>query len=256
LGLLRLAVLLLATLVLAGHVPGRDVHAAPKGNLNVLFLGTDGPQLIMASVYSINHRFGYRSGAVFFPVDTLFAGGEGEKYPLSRMMEKGGITEVRAALGKALGVDISYHVRVDRQVLSELKGFIRPIVVEGEEVEIENLFTMPAGPRDSLILGALMAEFTRPQVFFVHLPGLVLAFRRHIETDFSLHPENLLLHYRIARNVDTAAIPKVIAPTTPVCWQGLPAEEVSQLFLDSVLDQLTGDGGPLPGVWQPAPAGY
>ncbi|KKM10760.1 hypothetical protein SY88_11765 [Clostridiales bacterium PH28_bin88] len=215
--------------------PNLPLRNRETDNLNVLFLGADGDQLLMTAVYSINYKEDFRSGAVFFPVRTALD----RTSPLESVFREAGPKALVPLLEEALSVDIAYYVRIDRRVLSEVKKFVNPIVVDGQEVELENLFTMEISPRDDRILGALLAELTRPRVYFIHLPALVLAFHRYLETDFAINPENLWLHYRIAREVDTAAIPKVVAWGTVTLQAGEPVLLIPSTWLGGIIYDLT-----------------
>lgn len=215
--------------------PNQPPRNRETDNLNVLFLGAEGDQLLMTAVYSINYKEDFQSGAVFFPVQTALD----RTSPLESVFREVGPKALVPLLEEALSVDIAYYVRIDRRVLSEVKKFVNPIVVDGQEVELENLFTMEISPRDDRILGALLAELTRPRVYFIHLPALVLAFHRYLETDFAINPENLWLHYRIAREVDTAAIPKVVAWGTVTLQAGEPVLLIPSAWLGDIIYDLT-----------------
>ncbi|MEW6662562.1 MAG: hypothetical protein ACOY9Y_14400 [Bacillota bacterium] len=218
-------------------------------NLNVLFIGASQQELLMAAVYSINYRDRYQSAAVFFPTDTFFPPERpvpGKPLRQARSLEtifqEEGPQGLVKAANEALSVELDYYIRIDRRVLQEVEKFINPIVVNDKKVELEDLFTMEVTPADEKIMGALLAELTRPQVYFFHLPKLVLTFWRYLETDFAINPENLWLHYKIARGVDTRAIPKILAPTVPAPWQGRTARVVPEEWLGSILYHLTNTG--------------
>lgn len=140
----------------------------------------------------------------------------GEAVTLASVFYRQGAAGLETALAGALGVPIAYYVQVDQAIMPEVRTFIPPIIVDGQEIDLGHLFTMSASPQDEIILGRLLQEFTRPRVYFFHLPRLVLGFRRYVATDFPLTLENLVFHYHLARSVDMAAIEKVIL-------QGVPA---------------------------------
>lgn len=218
--------------------PGLNSRTA---NLNVLFLGADRSQLLMASVFSINHREGFRSAALFFPVQTLLEGGEG--VTLADLFRREGAPAVARALAERLQVDIAYYVRIDRRVLDRAARFVGPLVLDGREIPLGDLFTLEVTPADGLILGQLMAQFTRPSVYFWHLPALVLSSRGDLETDFPLTTENLWLHYRIARGVDTGFIPKQVAPGRAVRLNGKTAWRVDEEVWRDGIYRLTAPPG-------------
>lgn len=208
-------------------------------NLNVLFIGADGKRLLMTSVYSINHhQTKMKSGAIFFPNHTLL---QETGYPgtLEDIFRRDGPVEIMGLLEKALEIDIAYYVRIDKAVLREVEKFIDPIYVDGEKIELENLFDMQVTPKDQEILGALMEELTKPKVYFINLPRLVAAFRKYLETDFPINPSNLVLHYRIARNVDMDHITKVVLRGTNYRWRGKIVQVVPMEILRNIVYKVT-----------------
>ena len=175
-------------------------------NLNVLFVGVAGQELKMVTVYSIDINGSFKSGAVFFPVNTYLKGSTLEKH-----FQYNGVSYVQKLLEDELEIDISYYVKMDKKILSEVKTFIDPIIVDNKVIDIENLFNMKVTPQDEEILGKLMEQLTKPEVYFLQLPKLVFVFRKYMETDFRPNLENLKQHFKIARNIDTSGIIKVIA---------------------------------------------
>lgn len=215
-------------------------------NLNILFVGAHQQDLLAVAVYSVNYPDRYQSAAIFIPTDAFFPperpmpGRPNKKArSLETIFQAEGPQGLAAAISEALSVELDYYISIDQRVLQEVEKFIDPIVVNEQKVELENLFTMEITPADEIIMGALLAELTRPEVFFAHLPRLVLTFRHYLETDFAINPENLWLHYKIARGVDTSAIPKIFAPTVPAPWQGQTARVVPEEWLGSALYRLT-----------------
>lgn len=180
-----------------------------SNNLNVLFLGVDGDKLLMCSLYSINYRDKMQSGAVFTPTFSLVPG---ESYTFAQLYRREGVSGVKKVLEKEMEVHIAYHILIQRAVFDEIEKFIDPIYIDGEKVNLADLFTMKVGPKDQEILGALMREFTKPGTFFIDLPRLIFSAKKYVSTDFKINPKNLMLHYKIARGVDTTKITKVILP--------------------------------------------
>ncbi|WP_366923723.1 hypothetical protein MFMK1_000636 [Metallumcola ferriviriculae] len=220
-------------------LPNWDLAAAPKlnretDNLNVLFVGVDGEQLEMVAVYSINNRENFNSGAVFFPVNTYFSG-----KTLTETFRQKGVGGVRAILQTEMEVDISYFVLMDKRILAEVDSFLKPIVVNGEEVDINNLFKMEVTPNDEEILGQLMTQLTKPSVYFLRLPKLLIAFNRYMETDFRPTLDNLRLHFEIASHIDTKQINKVIAGGQGRYLNGQKVWVVPDTVLKNVVYQIT-----------------
>ena len=215
-------------------------------NLNVLFIGANQEDLLAVAVYSVNYPDRYQSAAIFIPTNAFFPPERpmpGRPVKRARSLEtifrEEGPQGLARAINQALSVELDYYISIDQRVLQEVEKFIDPIVVNEQKVELENLFTMEVTPADEIIMGALLAELTRPGVFFSSLPRLVLTYRHYLETDFAINPENLWLHYKIARGVDTRAIPKILAPTVPAPWQGQTARVVPEEWLGSALYRLT-----------------
>lgn len=203
-------------------------------NLNVLFVGTEDSELRMVAVYSINIHDKYQSGAVFFPVTTYFQSGM-----LKDIYRTAGVKRIQEILEEELEVDIDYYVWMDKRILTEVKSFLDPIIVDGQPVDIENLFVMEVTPRDEEILGKLMEQLTRPKVYFLHLPKLVFAFKKYMRTDFRPTLENLKEHFLIARNIDTQRITKVIAGGHYEHQRGRKVWVVPDMILKNVVYQIT-----------------
>ncbi|GAW93848.1 hypothetical protein [Calderihabitans maritimus] len=193
-------------------------------NLNVLFVGIEKGKVRMISVYSINYKENMKSVAVFFHPQTVLTGES-----LASLYYRRGIKALEAALEKAMEIEIKYYLRIDKAILDEVSRFIDPIVVSEWEVNLSEIFTMGVTPYDEEILGALVRELTKPQVYFVHLPRLVMTFKNYVDTDFPLTLENLLVHFRIATSIDTRSIKKVIIPSRPL----------EQQFLTGLIYQFT-----------------
>lgn len=196
-------------------------------NLNVLFLGFEEELLEMVAVYSINYRDQMQSGAVFFPVLALVPG---EEISFRDYYRQEGLRALREAVEDALGIKIAYHVAIRNAIMAEVEGIIGPIIIEGKKLDLNRIFTMEPGPQDEEMLGELVRRLTRPEVYFWQLPRLCLAAHRHVTTDFPLTLENLWLHYRIASQIPTHQLRKVIlsievAPTQKgLAWQLVEAQ--------------------------------
>ncbi len=203
-------------------------------NLNVLFVGVDRQQLKMVALYSINSSNNFNSGAVFFPVHTCFGG-----KTLAEIYAGEGVKKIERLLEEELEIDIAYYVRMDKRVLSEVETFLAPIVVDGRQVEITNLFAMEVTPHDEEIIGELLRQLTRPSVYFVRLPQLVLAFKKYMDTDFQLTLENLILHFQIARRINTHKINKVIAGGDTKLLNGKKVLVVPDSILKNIVYQIT-----------------
>ncbi len=203
-------------------------------NLNVLFIGVESQELKMVTVYSIDISGSYKSGAVFFPVNTYLKGSTLENH-----FQDNGVSYIQKLLEDELEIDISYYVTMDKKILSEVKTFIDPIVVDNKVIDIENLFTMKVTPRDEEILGKLMEQLTKPQVYFLQLPKLVFVFRKYMETDFRPNLTNLKQHFKIARNIDTSGIIKVIAGGRKVAVVDGTVWIVPDTILKNIVYQVT-----------------
>lgn len=209
---IKIAMVLLVFALLVGFTSGTEAHAknTETDNLNVLFVGIDDDQLKMVSMYSINHNNDFNSAAIFFPTYTLVNTNKSlEK--LTDVYKRAGAPGITEVLSDKLEINIDYHILVHQGILTEVAKMIDPIYVAGEEVDLTNLFDMGITPHDDEILGKLVQEFRKPQVFFFSLPELFFSFRRHISTDFVITPSNLYLHYRIARGINADAVTKIIA---------------------------------------------
>ncbi len=185
-------------------------------NLNILFIGADKDKLLMTAIYSIDHKNNkdnLKSGSVFFPSTTNLEY-NGQQASLQSLYKKYPEKDfgyiLVDILEELLEVDIAYHVHMDKAVLKEANRILDPIIVQGQRINLEDIFEMPATDKDQAVLGQLMEQFTRPTTYFYKLPALVIKSSKHIATDFPLTPENLLLHFRIARAVNMEAIDKVI----------------------------------------------
>ena len=184
-------------------------------NLNILFVGADRDRLLMTAIYSINYKGkneNFKSGSVFFPLNMQVIY-DGKNYTLRELFENWGKDDYTRVMVKVLEelmeINIAYHVIIDKAILIEAGKIIEPIVVDGQEINLEDIFEMPPSDKDEVILGQLMKQFTSPSTFFSQIPALVLRSSRYIKTDFPLTPENLWLHFRIARNVNMDEIDKV-----------------------------------------------
>lgn len=221
-------------------LPGRDINKSVPSlnrqteNFNVLFVGVEGKQLRMVSVYSINRGNGYNSGAVFFPVNSYF-----QEKTLAQLYLDKGVDGIERLLEKEMEVDIAYYVKMDRRILSEVESFLKPIVINGEPVDIDSLFTMEVTPYDEEIMGELMRQLTRPSVYFFRLPQLMLAFGRYMDTDFRLSVQNLKFHFELATSVDTQRINKVIAGGNNEYINGQKVWVVPESVLKNVVYQMT-----------------
>lgn len=178
-------------------------------NLNVLFIGFAEERLEMISIYSINHQDQMQSGAVFIPVQALLPD---ENLSFREYYQKHGLNSLKEKLADQLAIRIAYHVVVKNSIMDEVEKMIGIITVAGEQIDLKELFTMAPTPQDELILGELVQRLTRPEIYFWHLPRLCLVAQRHIATDFPLTVENLWLHYRIASQIPTDRIQKIILP--------------------------------------------
>lgn len=180
-------------------------------NLNVLFIGIAEEQLKMVSLYSIDYQETWRSAAMFFPTRTQVEKA-GEAILLEEIYTQEGVGGLTETLEQQLEIKVDYHIKVDRQVLVRVAEIIDPIYVEGEQVDIANLFDMEVTPHDDYILGELVKQFRKPSVFFFSLPELFISFRRYISTDFAITPSNLYLHYKVATGIDPTLLTKIIVP--------------------------------------------
>lgn len=214
-------------------------------NLNILFLGVSRKDLLMASVYSINYKNSkgkVRSGAVFFPPFSLFSC-NGKIMTLEEIYQEmdtaEAITKISKILENALRIKIAYSVKIDKAIFREVEKIFDPITVNGEEIELANLFEMEASPRDKVILKQLMNQLTNPTIYFYHLPRLLINARHYVTTDFPVTPENLWLHFKIVRRVDTSNIIKVIAPGEPCTRKGERAQVIPESFLRNIIYKIT-----------------
>ncbi|WP_028309781.1 hypothetical protein [Desulfitibacter alkalitolerans] len=185
-------------------------------NLNILFIGADRDGLLMTAIYSINYKGkkeNFKSGSVFFPGNMQIIY-DGKTYLLQELFKDLGKDDYSRImvniLEQLMDIHIAYHVIIDKAVLTEAEKILDPIIVDGTRINLEDIFEMPASDKDKTVLGQLMEQFTRPTAFFYKLPALVIKSSRHIKTDFPLTPENLWLHFRIARDVNREEIDKVI----------------------------------------------
>ena len=197
------------------------LYAYANEKLNVLFIGADGDQLLMTAVYNIykidtpNNENSFESKAIFFPSETLVSSKTmGQVF---KDKDAGGLLPL---LQKKLNVEISYFIKIERRALEEAKSFIDPIIIEGETVPLNDLFTMAIGTHDEEILGQLMERFTSPTVYFYHLPKLVLSEKKLVQTDFSPTITNLWLHFKIATGIDTTKIQKKVVRGYPLASMG------------------------------------
>ncbi|MHB1127150.1 MAG: hypothetical protein ACYC2T_09355 [Bacillota bacterium] len=178
-------------------------------NLNVLFLGVKENKLQMISVYSINYLHNMRSVAIFFPSETL-VGKERDDQTLEGIYAQAGVAGLKQAMEQILEVPIAYHVWMDQRILADVEKFIGPIYIGKRRLPMEKLFTMPLSPEDEDILGALLQRFSQPGIYFWQLPRIITVFHNYINTDFQLNLNNLMLHYRIARNINPGEISKIL----------------------------------------------
>jgi hypothetical protein len=218
-------------------------------NLNVLFIGTNRQKLLTATIYSVNYRDRYQQAALVLPIGAFFPPEWAkprmplsQARPLANIYQQEGSSGLVRAVNESLGVEIDYFIRIDQRVLQKVADVINPIAVNDKRVEVENLFTMRATPADEQIMGALLAELTRPHVYFFHLPRIVLTSRGYLETDFAITPKNLRLHYKLIRRVDTRAVPKITIPTVPAPWLGETARVVPEDWMREVQNQISTAG--------------
>lgn len=207
-------------------------------NLNVLFIGVGDDELSMVSLYTIDHQHSWRSAAIFFPVKTVVTTQEKPTF-LAEIYQNHGTADLVAALEQQLEVNIDYHVKVDRQVLKRLDQIIAPIYIDGEKVDITNLFDMTVTPYDDYIIGQLVEQLRQPSVYFFTLPELFVTFRRHIATDFPITPNNLYLHYQIARGIDPHKLTKTIVSGKDYFMAGEVVRQVSEDTWKNIIYRLT-----------------
>ena len=214
---------------------------AQTDNLNVLFIGVAEEELLMVSLYSIDYRDTWGSAAIFFPTRTVAAGSRASSSlaTLGDIYQQGGVEALTDALEEKLRLEIDYHIRVDRQVLKRVAEIIDPIYVEGEEVDIHNLFDMEVTPHDDYILGELVKRLRQPSVYFFSLPELFISFRRHISTDFAITPSNLYLHYQIARQIRPELVHKTILTGNSYYHQGRLVQELPEEVWSNVVYNTT-----------------
>lgn len=182
-------------------------------NLNVLFLGVDGQELLMCALYTVNHRGSFRSAALFFPTQGVLPGSQ---ETIAQVFSQRGVEGVRKLVEEQMGITVAYYIRIEQAVFDYLEEFIDPIYVDGEKIDLSQLFTMGVGSKDQEILAELWRQLTRPRVFFLDLPRLVFHRQKLVTTDFAVTPPNLLLHFKIVQQVDASQIKKVVLPTQRV----------------------------------------
>lgn len=190
--------------------PSIPLRHGNKGldNYNIMFFGIEDGKLQMLTVYSINEKNNWKSGTVFIPTDTLVPG-TGDQY-MADYFYRNGPEKVKQLVEKAMEIEISYYVKVDRNLLLEVESYIDPIYVDGEKINLAQLFTKEITPQDEIILASLLKNLTKPSVYFGVLPKLVLTCKQYITTDFELNWPNLWVHYQIAKNIDTTGVTKKI----------------------------------------------
>ncbi len=201
-------------LTVIGNQPMRNKDT---DNFNVLFIGKEEDRLLMTAVYSINHKNSqsrkFKSGGVFFSGLTKI-NYNNEVYTLNSFYKKYHNDKIGQKLVKVLEdlleIEIAYYVLMDKEILKESNKVLDPVIVDDEEVNIEEIFEMPVSNKDQEILGQIAEQFTRTSTYFYSLPSIIIKSARHIETDFSLTPENLWLHFKIARGVDMSNIKKIV----------------------------------------------
>lgn len=215
---------------------GGQLRNWETNNLNVLFIGFEDEQLEMVSVYSINYRDEMQSAAIFFPVHALVPG---QDISFREYYHELGLKKLRQLVEDNLGIQIAYHVTIRNSIMDEVEEIIGPIIIEEKKMELSRIFTTPPTPQDQLVLGELVKRFTRPEVYFWRLPRLCLAAHRHVTTDFPLTAENLWFHYRIASQIPTVQIRKVILPTRLVATDKGPVRQLDDTLLTRVIYDLT-----------------
>ncbi|ATW25967.1 hypothetical protein [Candidatus Formimonas warabiya] len=183
-------------------------------NYNIMFFGIEDKKLQMLTVYSINKEHKWKSGTVFIPTDTLVPGTRNQS--VAEFFYQNGAEEVKRLIGTAMEIEINYYVMVDRNLLQEVEPYLDPIYVNGERVNLAQLFTKEITPQDEIILASLLKNLTKPTVYFGVLPKLVWTCKQYIHTDFELNWPNLWVHYQIAKNIDTSSVTKKILPGTYV----------------------------------------
>lgn len=177
-------------------------------NYNIMFFGIEDKKLQMLTVYSINKENNWKSGTVFIPTDTLVPG-TGNQY-LADYFYQNGPEKVMQLVENAMEININYYVKVDRNILLEVEPYLDPIYVDGEKINLAQLFTKEITPQDEKILASLLKNLTKPSIYFGVLPKLVLTCKQYITTDFELNWTNLWVHYQIAKNIDTTNVTKRI----------------------------------------------
>ena len=203
-------------------------------NFNILMLGVDKDKLEMVSVYSINHRLETeqpKSVSLFFPTNSLFIY-KGKKKTLEGIFAAEGWEAITGVMEKEMFIDIDYYVKIDRQALRDLEKYFDPIYVDGEKVDMENLFVRRTSNQDDRIIALVLRQVLRPEVFFRYIPRLVFSSHRDIESNFSFTPQNLVFYYRLAKRLSTKRVDKVVLTGRTEWLDGhkvnIPPEEALQ----------------------------
>lgn len=183
-------------------------HNKELTNYNIMFFGIEDNKLQMLTVYSINKDNNWKSGTVFIPTNTLVPGTEDQS--IEDYFYKNGPEKIRELVENAMEIHISYFVKVDRNLLLEVEPYLEPIYIDGEKVNIAQLFTKEITPEDEKILASLLKSLTQPSVYFGILPKLILTCKQYITTDFEMNWTNLWMHFQIAKNIDTTSVTKKI----------------------------------------------
>ena len=185
-------------------------------NLNILFLAADQKKLLTAAVLTVNYHDltdGFSSAGIFFPIDSIITDSDRPKTLAEYYKCKNhpnSAAAIRQILQELLSVDIAYYVHLDKRILHEVQSFAGPVTIDDQEIALQDIFEIPADPKDQEILEHLVKQCTKPSAYFYSLPAMLIKSVRLIQTDFPLTAENLWLHFKIAKGIDMANIQKRI----------------------------------------------
>lgn len=205
-------------------------------NMNVLFIGVEKDKLLACSVFSINYSDKYQAGAVFLPT---YATAPNYKYTFAQIYKEVGVEGLKQIIEKEMEIDIELYYKIERELLKQLDSYIDPIYVNGEKIELYNLFTMAVSPQDEEILGALVRELLKPGVFFIRLPKLLLDATKYITTNFKVTIPNLKFHYNNIVNLDSRNITKVVLPTQKKTIKGKSYREIAPYHMLNTIYEVT-----------------
>jgi hypothetical protein len=205
-------------------------------NMNVLFIGVEKDKLLACSIFSINYSDQYQAGAVFLPT---YATAPNYKYTFAQIYKKVGVEGLKQIIEKEMAIDIELYYKVERELLKQLESYIAPIYINGEKIELYNLFTMAVSPQDEEILGALVRELLKPGVFFTKLPWLLLDAAKYITTNFKITIQNLKFHYNNIVNLDSQNITKVVLPTEKRTVGGKTFRQISPYHMLNTIYEVT-----------------